>query len=149
LSGEITEFEGTYEITAGQFLMTLEPYSSDYDGNPVQESSPVLGVNACYWSGSNMEQFPTVAGDTWVVNSGDAGDDQYGLDTVGYGSGVVNLIQTQGPEHDVEFPCYVDIYQLMTYDGMVPYVTNLLEQTIGSNTVNVCRAGVCSGSISF
>jgi hypothetical protein len=61
----------------------------------------------------------------------------------------VNLIQTQGAAHGVEFPCNIDIYQSINYDGIDPYVTNLLEQTVGSNTVTVCRAGVCSGTIRF
>ncbi|MGA8216580.1 MAG: hypothetical protein WB799_23540 [Candidatus Sulfotelmatobacter sp.] len=148
-TGEITEFEGVYQISAGQFLMTLTPSTSSYDGNSVKESSPVVGTNTCWWNGSNMDQYPTVAGSTWVVDQGDAGHNQYGLDTVGFGSGVVNLIQTQGAAHDVEFPCVVTIYQEMNYDGIDPYATNLLTQTIGSNTVKVCRAGVCSGTIAY
>ena len=146
-AGEITEFEDTYQISAGQFLMTLS--TNSYDGNSVTESNPVIGSNACWWSGSNMEQCPTVAGSTWVVDQGDAGHNQYGLDTVGYGSGVVNLIQTQGAAHDVEFPCNIYIYQSMNYDGIDLYVTNLLTQTVGSNTVQVCRAGVCSSTIPY
>ena len=148
-AGEITEFNGTYQISAGQFLMTLEPSSNNYDGNTVTESSPVIGVNSCWWSGSNMEQYPTVEGSTWTVGQGSAGHNQYGLDTVGYGSGVVNLIQTQGAAHGVEFPCTIDIYQSMNYENVDLYVTNLLTQTVGSNTVNVCRAGVCSGTIHY
>jgi hypothetical protein len=143
-SAEITEYEGAYQISAGQFQMTLEPSSNNYDGYSVTESSPVLGSNTCWWSGSGMVQYPTVQGSTW-----DIADDQYGLDTVGFGSGVVNLIQTQGAAHDVEFPCTVDIYQSMTYDSDDLYVTNLLTQTVGSNTVTVCRAGVCSGTIPY
>jgi len=76
---------------------------------------------------------------------GDAGHNQYGLDTVGYGSGIVNLIQTQGAAHDVEFPCAINIYQSMNYDGIDLYVTNLLTQTVGSNTVQVC-APVCAAA---
>jgi hypothetical protein len=37
----------------------------------------------------------------------------------------------------------------MNYDGIDLYVTNLLTQTVGSNTVQVCRAGVCSGTIPY
>ncbi len=96
-----------------------------------------------------MEQYPTVEGSTWTVGEGSAGHNQYGLDTVGYGYGVVNLIQTQGPAHGVDFPCYIDIYQLVSYDGADPFADNLLEQTVGSNSVMVCRAGVCSGTIQF
>jgi hypothetical protein len=149
-SGEITDFESLYQISAAQFLMTLEPSTYSYDNNPVTESSPVVGTNTCWWSGSNMVQFPVVQGSTWVVDQGgDAGHNQYGLDTVGYGSAVVNLIQTQGAAHDVEFPCVVTIYQSMNYSGIDLYVTNLLTQTIGSNTVMVCRAGVCSATIQY
>jgi len=71
-TGEITEFD-TYQISAGQFLMTLEPSASSYDGNSVTESSPVIGTNACWWNGSNMEQYPTVAGSTWVVDQATLG----------------------------------------------------------------------------
>jgi hypothetical protein len=149
-SGEITAFDGTLLITQGQFLMTLEPSTSSYDNHSVTESSPVLGTNSCWWSTSGMQQYPQVQGSTWLVDQGgDAGHNQYGLDTVGFESGVVNLIQTQAAAHGVEFPCVISLYQLMNYDGIDPYVTNLLTQTIGSNTVNVCRAGVCSGTISF
>jgi hypothetical protein len=148
-SGEITAFEDTYQISAAQFLMTLEPTTPNYDGHSVTESSPVIGVNACWWSSSGMAQYPTVQGSTWTVASGNAGHNQYGFDTVGYGSGVVNLIQTQGPAHGVEFPCTINIHQSINYDGIDLYVTNLLSQTVGSNTVQVCRAGVCSGSIPY
>jgi len=131
-------------------LMTLEPSTYSYDNNSVTESSPVLGTNACWWSTSGMVQYPTVQGSTWVVDQGgDAGHNQYGLDTFGFESGVVNLIQTQGAAHDVEFPCAINIYQAMNYDGIDLYVTNLLTQTVGSNTVQVCRAGVCSGTIPY
>jgi hypothetical protein len=56
----------------------------------------------------------------------------YGLDTVGFHYRVVGLIQQQGPAHGVEFPCNVYIYQSMNYDGIDLYVTNLLQQAIGS-----------------
>jgi hypothetical protein len=148
-SSELTSFESLYQITAGQFLMTLLPSTYSYDGNSVTESSPVIGSNQCWWSGSGMVQYPVVAGSTWIVDTGDAGHNQYGLDTVGFGNGVVNLIQTQGPAHDVEFPCDIYIYQSMNYDGIDLYVTNLLSQKIGSNTVTVCRAGECSSSINY
>ncbi|HUC29958.1 MAG TPA: hypothetical protein VMR80_10255 [Candidatus Acidoferrum sp.] len=148
-SSEITEFSGTILITQGQFLMTLEPSTNSYDGHQVTEKSPVIGSNTCWWSGSGINQYPTVQGSTWLVNQGSAGHNQYGLDTVGFESGVVNLIQQQGAAHGVEFPCVVNIYQSMTYDTIDLYVTNLQTQTIGSNTVKVCRAGVCSGTIPF
>ena len=149
-SGEITEFSGTLLITQGQYLMTLEPGTPSYDNHSVAESSPVLGTNSCWWSTSGMVQYPKVQGSTWVVDQGgDAGHNQYGLDTVGFESGVVNLIQSKGAAHGVEFPCVINIYQLMNYDGIDPYVTNLQSQTVGSNTVTVCRAGVCSGTIPF
>ena len=110
---------------------------------------PVVGTNSCWWNGSGMEQYPTVQGSTWTVGRGGAGHDQYGLDTVGYGMGVVNLIQTQGGPHGIQFPCTINIHQSINYDGIDLYVTNLLTQTISSTTVNVCRAGVCSGTIPY
>jgi hypothetical protein len=150
-SGEITEFNGTfYQISAAQFLMTLEPSAYSYDNHSVKESSPVLGTNSCWWSGSGMVQYPVVQGSTWMVAQGGvAGHNQYGLDTVGFGSAVVALIQSQGAAHGVEFPCTVNIHQSMNYDSIDLYVTNLLTQTIGSTTVTVCRAGVCSGTIQW
>ncbi len=109
-----------------------------------------VGTNSCWWNGSNLAQYPVVQGSTWVVDQGgDAAHNQYGLDTVGYGYATVNRIQTQGAAHGVEFPCAVTIYQSMNYAGIDLYVTNLLTQTIGSNTVTVCRAGVCSGTIQY
>jgi len=148
---ELTEFVGTYDITAGQFLMTLEPDTNNYDGHSVTESSPWLGSNQCWWNGSGMKQYPTVKGSTWVVANGNAGHDQYGFDTVGYGSGVVvSVIQQQGAAHGVEFPCNIYIYQAMNYDGIDPYAFNLLTQTVGSTTVQVCRNNdVCSGKTPF
>ena len=149
-SGEITEFVGTILITQGQFLMTLEPSTTSYDNHSVTESSPVLGTNACWWSTSGMVQYPVVQGDTWVVDQGGSAEhNQYGKDTIGFESGVVNLIQTQGAAHGVEFPCAINIHQSMNYDGIDLYVTNLLTQTVGSSTVTVCRAGVCSSTIPF
>ncbi|HLW84484.1 MAG TPA: hypothetical protein VKR60_04660 [Candidatus Sulfotelmatobacter sp.] len=45
------------------------------------------------------------------------------------------------------------IYQEMTYEEdastFYAYAENVLTQTIGSNTVSVCRAGVCSGTIPY
>ena len=41
-SSEITESEGTYQITEGQFLMTLDPSTPNYDGHTDKESSPVI-----------------------------------------------------------------------------------------------------------
>ena len=137
-------------MTGRSKAWATRPSTYSYDNNSVTESSPVLGTNACWWSTSGMVQYPTVQGSTWVVDQGgDAGHNQYGLDTFGFESGVVNLIQTQGAAHDVEFPCAINIYQAMNYDGIDLYVTNLLTQTVGSNTVQVCRAGVCSGTIPY
>jgi hypothetical protein len=79
--------------------------------------------------------------------------DGYGLDGVGFSSGVVNLIQTQGAVNGVSFPCVVTIYQEMTYEGdantFYVYAENVLTQTITSSTVKVCRAGVCGPTIQF
>lgn len=65
----------------------------------------------------------------------------------------MNYIQTQGPAHGVIFPCLMTIYQEMTYEEdastFYAYAENVLTQTIGSNTVSVCRAGVCSGTIPY
>lgn len=131
--------------------MTLNPSTYSYDTHFVEERSPSQGSNSCWWSGPN--QNPTVQGSTWTVGQSPAGHNQYGLDGIGFASGVVNLIQTQGPAHGVTFPCVVTIYQEMTYEGdastFYVYAENVLTQTIGSNTVKVCRAGRCSGTIPF
>jgi hypothetical protein len=148
-TSETTAFQSITQITQGQFLMTLYPGAGNYDGHSDKESSPVIGTNTCWWNGSGMAQYPTVQGSTWTVGQGNAGHNQYGLDTVGFVYGVINLIQTQGGAHGVHFPCTVSIYQEMNYDGIDAYIDNLLTQTVGSNTVNVCRTGVCTGTIPF
>lgn len=133
--------------------MTLNPGTNNYDGHYVEESSPSAGTNSCWWKGSGMVQYPTVIGSTWTVGQSPAPHDGYGLDGIGFSSGVVNLIQTQGAANGVSFPCVVTIYQEMTYEGdadtFYVYAENVLTQTITSNTVNVGRAGVCSGTIPF
>jgi hypothetical protein len=52
-----------------------------------------------------------------------------------------------------DFPCTLTWYQQMTYEGdantFYNYANNVLTQTIGSNTVQVCRAGVCTNTIPF
>jgi hypothetical protein len=63
----MTQVEGTYQINAGQFLMTLEPPTPNYDGHSDMESSPVVGTNTCWWNGSGMVQYPTVQGSTLTV----------------------------------------------------------------------------------
>jgi hypothetical protein len=140
-------------ITEATFQMTLNPGTNNYDGHFVEESSPSPGANSCWWQGSGMVQNPTVVGSTWTVGQNPAPHDGYGLDGIGFASGVVNLIQTQGGANGVSFPCVVTIYQEMTYEGdantFFAYAENVLTQTIGSNTVKVCRAGVCSPTIPF
>jgi hypothetical protein len=151
-TSELTDYDDAYEITAGQFLMTLEPFNSAYDKNTVTESSPVLGENTCWWNGSGMEEYPVVEGSTWIVDNNGIGVSKYGLDTVGYEYGVVNLIQTQGPQNGVKFPCNIYIYQHMTYDSSDFYSANLLTQTVTSTTVQVCRSSglnECSPIIKF
>lgn len=38
--GEMTQFQGTYQISAGQFLMTLEPSTPNYDGHSHTKAAP-------------------------------------------------------------------------------------------------------------
>lgn len=154
-TSETTQFYGMVPnlITEATFQMTLNPGTNNYDGHFVEESSPSPGANSCWWQGSGMVQNPTVVGSTWTVGQSPAPHDGYGLDGIGFASGVVNLIQTQGGANGVSFPCVVTIYQEMTYEGdantFFAYAENVLTQTIGSNTVKVCRAGVCSPTIPF
>jgi hypothetical protein len=99
-----------------------------------------------------MEEYPVVEGSTWIVDNNGIGVSKYGLDTVGYEYGVVNLIQTQGPQNGVKFPCNIYIYQHMTYDSSDFYSANLLTQTVTSTTVQVCRSSglnECSPIIKF
>jgi hypothetical protein len=152
-TSETTQFYGVYQITEGTFQMTLNPGTYNYDSHYVEESSPSQGSNSCWWNGSQMVQYPTVVGSTWTVGQSPAPHDGYGLDGIGFSSGVVNLIQTQGPAHGVSFPCVITIYQEMTYEQdantFYAYTENVLTQTVSSNTVKVCRAGVCSNTIQF
>ena len=152
-SSETTALYGTINITKGVFVMSLNPGTYNYDGHNVSEHNYATGTNSCYWTGANMVQYPSVSGDTWLVGGDGSSHNHYGLDSIGFASDAVNYIQQNAPEHDVDMPCVVTFYQLMafeidanTYQG---YVQNVLTQTIGSNTVNVCRAGVCTGTIQF
>jgi hypothetical protein len=78
---------------------------------------------------------------------------QYGGDGIGYTSAAVNEIQQDGAAHGIEFPCTLTWYQQMLYEGdantFYNYANNILTQAIGQNTVQVCRAGVCTNVIPF
>jgi hypothetical protein len=128
--------------------MTLNPTTCNYDNHNVDESSPQSGTNECWWPGAPITQNPVVVGSEWDVGQNGNGHDQYGLDSIGFNGSDVNYIQSNGPDHDLDFPCTMTIYQEMSYETdantFVVYVENTLTQTIGSNTVQVCRAGVCT-----
>lgn len=100
-----------------------------------------------------MVQYPSVAGSYWTVGANGSSHNQYGIDSIGFDSAGVNYIQTNAPENDIELPCVVTFYQQMTYEHdantFFAYANNVDTQTIGSTTVNVCRAGVCTGTIQF
>jgi hypothetical protein len=148
---ETTTYYGTYQITEGSFQMTLNPATYSYDGHYVTESDYATGTDTCYWPGANLTNPPAVAGSTWTVGQNGAGHNQYGLDSIGFNSVGVSYIQQNAAEHDVDFPCVVTFYQEMEYEidanTFIEYAENVDTQTIGSSTVNVCRAGVCTGSI--
>jgi hypothetical protein len=152
-TSETTTLYGKYQITEGSFVMTLNPGADNYDQHYVTEGNYAQGRNTCYWPGASMPQYPSVAGSSWLVGGNGSAHNQYGLDSIGFSSAGVNYIQTNAPAHGVNFPCVVTFYQEMSYecDASTYYVysQNTPTQTIGSNTVNVCRAGVCTGTIPF
>jgi hypothetical protein len=153
-TSETTTLAGTTYITEGSYIMTLNPGADDYDGHYVTENNYQTGTDTCYWAGANIANPPSVAGSTWTVGSGTGiGHNQYGVDSIGFPSTGVLYIQQNAAEHDVDFPCVVTFYQEMTYetdaDTWWEFAENVDTQTIGSNTVKVCRAGVCTGTIPF
>ena len=152
-SSETTALYGTYQITEGSFVMTLNPGTYSYDGHYVTESNYATGTDTCYWPGANLTNPPSVLGSTWTVGENGSSHNQYGVDSIGFNSVGVNYIQQNAAEHDVDFPCVVTFYQEMTYEvdanTFFDYADNVDTQTIGSNTVTVCRAGVCTGAIPF
>jgi hypothetical protein len=101
----MTQVEGTYQINAGQSLITLEPRTPNYDGHSDMESSPVVGTKTCWWNGSGMVQYPTVQGSTLTVGQRRA--QPIRRRHVGFGYGVINLIQTLGAAPAAKFPCTV------------------------------------------
>ncbi len=152
-SSETTALYGTHQITEGSFVMTLNPSTNNYDAHYVTENNYAQGSNTCYWPGANMPQYPSVAGSTWVVGGNGSVHNHYGLDSIGFSSAGVNYIQTNAPAHGVPFPCVVTFYQEMAFEcnatTFFDYAEDTPTQTIGSNTVKVCRAGVCTGTIPF
>jgi len=148
---ETTALYGTYLITEGSFVMTLNPGTYTYDGHYVTESDYATGTDTCYWPGANLTNPPSVAGSTWTVGQNGSAHNQYGVDSIGFNSVGVSYIQQNAAEHDVDFPCVVTFYQEMDYEvdanTFLDYAENVDTQTIGSNTVTVCRAGVCTGTI--
>jgi hypothetical protein len=154
-TSETTVYAGLTYTTEGSFIMTLNPSAScNFNGHNVQESNYATGTDNCYWPGANITNPPSVEGSTFLVGSGTGiSNNQYGIDSIGFPSTGVNYIQQNAEEHDVDFPCVVTFYQQMsfeidanTYQG---YAQNVDTQTIGGNTVKVCRAGVCTGTIPF
>jgi hypothetical protein len=154
-ASETTTYAGLTYTTEGSFIMTLNPSSTcNYNGHNVQETNYATGTDTCFWPGANITNPPSVAGSTWLVGSGTGiSTNQYGIDSIGFPSTGVNYIQQNAEEHDIDFPCVVTFYQQMsfetdanTYQG---YAENVDTQTIGGNTVTVCRAGVCTGTIPF
>ena len=134
--------------------MTLHPDIYTYDNHTVEENSPAPGTNTCWWPGTNpAAQFPTVTGSWWTVAQGGNPHNAYGGDGIGYTSAAVNEIQQDGPAHGIAFPCTLTWYQEMSYEvdanTFDVYANNVLTQTIGSNTVQVCRAGVCTNIVPF
>jgi hypothetical protein len=133
--------------------MSLNPGTSNYDGHWVEESDYSQGSNTCYWPGAQIPQYPSVQGSDWTVGENGSSHNQYGVDSIGFDYTGVNYIQTQAPDHDIDMPCVVTFYQQMKYEcdanTFFAYAYNVDTQTIGSNTVKVCRAGVCTGTIPF
>ena len=84
-----------------------------------------------------------------MVGENGSAHDQYGVDSIGFPYDTVNTIQNEAPEHDVDLPCVVTFYQEMMYALFYDYAENVDTQTISYNTVSVCRAGVCTGTIPF
>ena len=154
-TSENTSYYGAYQITEGTFEMTLNPGTNNYDTHYVTENNYAQGSDTCWWSTANpgIPQYPSVVGSTWTVGQSPAPHNGYGLDGIGLTSAGVNYIQTQAGQHGVNFPCALTWYQGMSYEcdanTFYSYAQNVLTQTIGSNTVNVCRAGKCSGTIPF
>jgi len=150
-TSETTTLYGTYQITEGSFVMSLNPGTNNYDSHYVTEGDYATGTDSCYWPGASITNPPSVAGSTWTVGANGSAHDQYGVDSIGFTSAGVSYIQQNGAAHDIDFPCVVTFYQQMSYEcsanAFYAYADNVLTQTIGSNTVKVCRAGVCTGSI--
>jgi len=149
-TSETTYYYGNYQITEGSFVMALNPGTLDFDGFYVNEFDYAQGTNTCWWPGANFVQYPSVVGSYWTVGQNGSAHDQYGLDSIGFPYPTVSTIQSQAPEHDIDFPCVVTIYQEMTYDLFYDYAENKDTQTIGSTTVQVCRTPqVCTPVIQF
>jgi len=143
----------TYKYTEGSFVMTLNPGGPDYDGHYVTENNYQTGTDTCYWAGAKIANPPSVVGSSWLVGENGSGHNQYGVDSIGFDYTGVNYIQQNAAQNGIEFPCVVTFYQEMTYetaaDTWWEYAENIDTQTIGSNTVKVCRAGVCTATIPF
>jgi hypothetical protein len=143
----------TYLYTEGSFQMTLNPGADNYDDHYVTENNYNTGTDTCYWAGAKIANPPSVVGSSWLVGENGSGHNQYGVDSIGFDYTGVNYIQQNAAQNGIDFPCVVTFYQEMTYetaaDTWWEYAENIDTQTIGSNTVKVCRADVCTAAIPF
>ena len=124
------------------------------DVHYVTENNYATGTDTCYFAAAKgiIPNPPSVKGSFWTVGSGTGiGHDQYGLDSIGFDSAGVFYIQQNGEQNGVDFPCVVTFYQEMTYETDAntwwDYAENVDTQTIGSNDVKVCRAGIRTPTI--
>jgi hypothetical protein len=151
-STESTSVAGQELVTETQFNQMLSDNAGDsFDALTVEEGSNGAGTNSCWWSGSGLEQNPTVSGGTWVVGGGQVQGqhNHWGYDVVGYYSNTVLAIRQNGPGHNVTLPCTITIKQAMSIEcadatTFFNYTNDVLTQTIYTDHVVNRRANVCN-----
>lgn len=141
-----------------QFDMTIGDTAQDnFDGYYVQEVTTAPGTNSCYWSGSNLPQFPGVQGSQWSVGTvaGVPEHNHWGLDSIGWNLSDLDNIVQNGPSHGVTFPCVATIHQGMQImcnaNTFWQYRTDDITITVekNPNSEEVCRAGECGIPVGF
>lgn len=163
----LNEYVGWYGYTNGTQGAFYQQVSGIYPNGAynytwVQETSPILGSDSCFWPGGPISPnpptggpTPVVAGTAWQIFVSPPGvnppipltNDQWGVDVIGVGIQAVLGVQFLGEANGIQFPCNDTVYQSMNYswDDAPLWTTyiffpfNTLNQQIGSTTVQACK----------
>src|SRR5262245_41200571 len=127
--------------TKRHFKQILQPANPpSFNGRSVTEQDPGGGgPDTCYFQTSAVPEFIKVSGGTWSVGS----INDWGPDVIGWSPNSVSYYRMNG-----RAPCGTKFMQRMVINcpgsslEIRPYVTHMIEATIGTTQVSASRAGV-------